>query len=313
MTSTSVTHSKTKIFLCLLIPPILWAGNVIVGRQAAELIGPFSLTFYRWSLAAVIILILTHKALYQHRAIIARDWLKLFTLGALSVTLFPAFLYLGLNFTSANNAGIIQASMPLGIMLLSAAYGLEKPRAWQVLGLSISVLGVLWVVTRGNVFSLLTFDFNAGDLSILAAVVAWAFYSVLLKKWRKNDLPTLALLACQILFGWLACIPFFLIEMVTQTPTIWQPQTFWIIAYVGIFPSLLSLFFWQQGVAIGGASVASLFVPLISVFAVIFSYIFLGEHLRQYQLMGMLLVFCGLALSFSTSFTKDKAKPRQQP
>ncbi|MFT6155707.1 MAG: drug/metabolite transporter (DMT)-like permease, partial [Neolewinella sp.] len=78
---------------------MLWAGNFIVGSKAAPLIGPFSLSFFRWSVAALIIIAITHKSLWAHRQLIRKQWIKLFTLGLLSVTLFPSLLYWGLNFT----------------------------------------------------------------------------------------------------------------------------------------------------------------------------------------------------------------------
>ncbi len=138
--------------------------------------------------------------------------------------------------------------MPLGILLLSFAYGIDKPKALQLGGLYLSILGVLWVVTRGNVSSVLHFKYNPGDIFVLGSVVCWAFYSVLLKKWRNDDLPSTTLLACQICFGWCACLPLFLIERAHHAPIIWTSTMFGVIGYVGIFPSLISLFFWQQGV-----------------------------------------------------------------
>lgn len=301
-----VSNKNLKIFSFLVIPPLLWSGNFIVGSIAAPLIGPFSLSFFRWSIAALIIVAFTYQSLWMHRRIIREQGFKLFVLGLLSVTLFPSLLYWGLNFTNANNAGIIQASMPLGILLLSFAYGIEKPKPLQAGGLYLSILGVLWVVTRGDVLSVLNFKYNLGDIFILGSVVCWAFYSVLLKKWRTGDLPSATLLACQICFGWCACLPLFLIEQATHAPIIWNSTTFWVIAYVGIFPSLISLFFWQQGVTLGGANTASLFIPLLSVFTVILSLIFLRQAPQEYQLIGMVLVITGLAIAFYGSTQKSR-------
>ncbi len=300
---------NAKIFLLLVIPPMLWAGNFIVGSKAAPLIGPFSLSFFRWSIAALIVVAITHKSLWALRQQIRAQWLKLFILGLLSVTLFPSLLYWGLNYTSPNNAGIIQASMPLGILLLSFAYRIETPTPWQFIGLCLSILGVLWVVTRGDVLSVLHFQYNPGDIFIVGSVVCWAFYSVLLKKWRTGDFPSTTLLACQICFGWLACLPLFLIEQAHHAPIVWTTATFWIIAYVGIFPSLISLYFWQQGVALGGANIASLFIPLLSVFTVILSLIFLKQAPQTYQLIGMALIITGLAIAFYSATRKAETKP----
>ena len=298
--------SKLKIFLFLIIPPITWAGNAVVGKFANDLIGPFSLSFYRWSIASILILMIAAKPLYQARKAIAEHLGILIVFGVLGTCLFNTFLYWGLTYTSANNSAIILASMPIAIIGLSFALGMEKTNALQLLGLLISILGVLWVITSGKPQQISNLNLNPGDLIVLAAVVVWAMYSVFLKKWRPKNIDVLPFLAIQMLIGTLFILPFYLYELTTHAPFIWQAETLWVLAYVGVFPSLIAYYFWQQGIAMGGANIAGLFIPFISLFTALFAYLFIGETLNTAQLSGAGMIILGVILAFLNSFKAAK-------
>lgn len=295
-------HSRLKIFAYLLVPPLTWGGNAIAGKLSVGLIGPFSLSFFRWTIASLIILPFAWRVLKNQREIITAHWWRLVLVSILGAGLFNTLIYLGLNYTSANNSSIILASMPLGIIALSATLGMERTNALQISGLLISVLGVLWIITNGSLQNLLQFKFNQGDIAILGCVIVWAVYSVLLKKWRPPALQALPFLAIQVMCGMAFALPLFAFEQSQGAPILWQPLLYLILLYVGIFPSLLAFFFWQQGIAMGGANVAGLFIPLISVFTAIFGYFILGETLNSIQASGALAIICGVLLAFWHSF-----------
>jgi drug/metabolite transporter (DMT)-like permease len=160
----------------------------------------------------------------------------------------------------------------------------------------------VWVITQGELIRLLQFKLNPGDLIILVAVFTWALYSVLLKKLRPADLPTLPFLAIQFLVGLVFIFPFFAYEQSQSVSIIWNKQTLLILAYVAIFPSLIAFFFWQQGVAMGGANIAGFISPLITVFTAALAYFFLHESLSNAQITGAILVISGVILALSNSF-----------
>lgn len=302
-------HSHLKIILYLTIPPILWAGNSVIGRFASDFIGPFSLSFYRWVIASCLLLLFAARPLYRHRHIVLENWKALLILGVLSTGIFNTLLYLGLNTTSANNSGIILATLPVMIILLNYLSGMERASGVQITGMLISFSGVIWAISRGELIHLLQFKLNPGDLIILAAISSWALYSVLLKSLRPIGLPTLPFLLIQFLVGVAFILPFYLYEQSQGSTMIWGPQTWMILAYVGVFPSLFAFFFWQQGVAMGGANTAGFFYPLITVFTASFAWFFLGETLSSAQVTGGVLVIGGVILALSNSLRSGRGSP----
>ena len=282
----------------MIIPPVLWAGNNIVGKSANDFIGPFSLAFYRWLIASGIILIFAAKPLYESRALLLRHCKILILLGVCGTGLFNTLLYLGLTITSANNSSIILSSLPVAIIGLNYLIGQERASGKQMLGLIIALLGVAWVIGKGDLGRIINMDTNPGDLIIVGSVLSWALYSVLLKNWRPPELASLPFLAIQFLIGTLFVLPFFLYEQATHAPILWGKETYLMIAYVVVFPSLFAYYFWQQGVAMGGANLAGLMTPTISLFTALFSYLFLHETLNSVQLVGASLIVMGVLIAF---------------
>lgn len=294
-------HPPLKVFIYLIIPPILWAGNNVVGKLAGEFIGPFSLSFYRWLIASALILIIAAKPLYEARTILREHYRVLSLFGILGIGSFNTLLYLGLTQTSANSSAIILAGMPIAIIGLSFLLGQERATFSQITGLILSLIGVAWVISEGKLTQLLALNFNTGDLFVFAALVVWALYSVLLRNRRPPNIKALPLLAIQILIGTAFIFPFYLYETANHAPIIWQKETFFMLAYVGVFPSLIAYYFWQQGIALGGANLAGLITPSISLFTAIFAYLFLHETLSSNQLIGALLIIVGVLIAFLTS------------
>ena len=294
-------NSRLKIILYLVIPPVLWAGNSVVGRFASDFIGPFSLSFFRWLIASMLLFLFAAKPLYLHRKLVLKNWKRLIVLGVLGTGVFNTLLYLGLNSTSASNAGIILATLPVIIMLLNYFAGMERASGIQILGMIVSLGGVIWVITHGKLSHLIQFEFNSGDLTILFAISTWALYSVLLKPLRPSDLPTLPFLLIQFLIGVVFIFPFFVYEQSLGSVIIWNKQSWLILAYVGLFPSLIAFFFWQQGVALGGTNIAGFFYPLITPITAAFAYVFLDESFDKTQIIGAALVIGGVMLALSSS------------
>jgi drug/metabolite transporter (DMT)-like permease len=295
---------QLKVFIYLIIPPILWAGNTVVGKAAGEFIGPFSLSFFRWLIASSLILLIAAKPLYDARALLRKHYLVLLVLGITGTTLFNSFLYLGLTKTSANNAAIVLAMMPAAIISLNFLLKEERATVKQMLGLLVSLLGVLWVISKGELRRLLELEFNHGDLIVLCGVVSWALYSVVLKKWRPPELGILPLLAAQILIGTVFVFPLYLFEVTNHAPVHWQKETFMMLAYVAVFPSLVAYYFWQQGIAMGGANIAGLISPSITLFTAFFAYLFLHETLSTQQLIGAFIIIAGVSIAILGSAQK---------
>lgn len=299
-----VAHSRFKVLLILITALFFWAGNTVIGKYATPYIGPISLSFYRWLVASIILLVFAAKPLFKARHLLREHWLALVILGVIGTGMYNTLLYLGLTYTSAINSGIVLATLPMMIIGLNFLLGYERINRLQLTGLFVSVTGVIWVIIEGDTDKLLNFDFNLGDILVLIAVASWALYSVLLRKLRPVDLGTLPFLAVQFLVGLLFILPFYLLELSRGSPTDWQVETYSILLYVGIFPSIIAYYLWQQGIAMGGANMAGLISPLISILTASIAYVVLGETLKQPQLLGALLVISGVFISVVASHSK---------
>ena len=273
-----------------------WAGNAIVGKAVSEHIPAFTLSFWRWVLALVIILPFAWSAVLRQRRFYLRHWPFLWLISLLSITLFNTFLYWSLNWTSAINTGVVCASLPIFILLLNAWTGDEKTFPRQYAGATLGIAGVLWVISQGEPAALTGLDVNRGDGLILLAVISWAVYSVLLKRLPAGIDP-LGLLTVMIAFGLTGIAPFYVWDLVHHRYPVMDDTTLATMLFVAIFPSLLAYVFWQRGVARGGANLAGMFVNLIPLFVALMAVLLLGEILALHHAVGLALIFAGIRIA----------------
>jgi len=289
--------------LLLSVSALIWGGNFVVARWAHLDIPPLSLTFWRWVLAAVLLTPFVAAEMWRHRAAIRENIVLLFVLALTGMVMFHSFTYIALHTTEAINATFVLASMPMVIPLVSLVMGNERLNARQALGIAISVLGVVAIVSRGQADVLVNLSFTPGDLWVLAAVVAWSVYSVLLRR-KPATLPPMVLLGAT---NWLAIIilaPFYLWELDETGGFAVTASTLLVIGYVAVFASIVAFVCWNAGVAQMGANKAGLFIHLIPLFATLLSMTFLGESLKSYQLIGIMPILLGIYL---TTTAKVKA------
>lgn len=282
--------------LGLALASLFWAGNFVVGRALRELIDPLSLNFWRWLLAFVILLAITHKLLWTHRRELLRQWLLILMLGLTGIAAFHTSVYLALTTTTAVNALLLFTLTPLLIMLGAWLWLGERLHALALLGVAVSLLGALVLIAHGDVQNLLALQFGSGDLWMLLAIVMWAAYSLLLKR-KPPALPQTALVSATTLAALLLMLPFYLWGTRTDPSVLLTPQILWALVYVALFASVLAFWLWNRGVARIGAGKAGTYLYLMPVFGAVLSYVFLGEGVQLFQLIGGALVIAGIALS----------------
>ncbi|WP_428633265.1 DMT family transporter [Sedimenticola sp.] len=280
----------------LVLTTLFWGGNAVVGKFALHYMSGIELSFWRWVLAFFILLPFAWRACLRDLAYYRRHlWLLLF-LALLSVSLYNSLQYLALQWTSAINVGVVSATMPLEVFLLTWLLGQERANWLQKMGLLLALLGVCWVVSRGEWQVLAGLQLNPGDLLMLTAVFGFAIYSVLMRK-LPPQLDKLGLLLLLIFIGVLGILPFYLWDIHGRETFSLNGDTALILGYVAIFPSLLSYYFWNKAVLLGGANQAGLYTNLISVFASLLAVIFLGEAFRSYHVIGMTTIFFAILLA----------------
>tara|TARA_B110001452_G_scaffold93264_1_gene76923 strand:- start:25 stop:894 length:870 start_codon:yes stop_codon:yes gene_type:complete len=281
----------------LVLATLFWAGNFAVGKIAfIENIPPFSLTFFRWLLVWLILIPFTYKEFFKLKKEILDNLFLLLLLGLTSVGLFNSFIYNALNFTQVINASLFNAVIPVAIILICFLFKIEKTNKFQILGLIVSILGILAIITKLDLNILLTLNFNKGDMLMVGAVITWGVYSAFLKK-RKFEVSLLTLVHILCTFGLLTLIPQFLFEISQGKTIIINKNLIYSLIYLAIFPSIGSYYCWAGAVSIIGANRAGIFLSLIPLFSTILAIIFFDEKFYFFHLIGSLLIVLGLILS----------------
>ncbi len=286
--------------LLLSLSALFWGGNFVVGRWASTDIPPLNLTFWRWLASGAILLPFVSSAIWAERERIKRHFVLLSVLAVTGMVMFHSFTYIALGTTTAINAAVVLASMPMVIPLVSRVMGDERLSVRQALGIVISVFGVVVIVSRGEWRVLVNLSFTPGDMWVLASVLAWSVYSVLLKRLPKGEGQSLSPLVVLGTTNWIAILvlfPFYLWEFQTVGGFEVNTASLLVVAYVAVFASIAAFVCWNAGVAKVGANKAGLFIHLIPLFASVFSIIFLGESLQTYHFIGIAPILVGIVLT----------------
>ena len=294
-------------YLLLIITVLLWASNFVVGRGIHELIPPVALAFWRWAAALLILMPFAAKPLLMQRDLICRHWKILTLLGVMAISNFSVFIYMALHFTTAINTALISSATPILIVIISGiGYG-DRITPKQALGAAVSLTGLLWIISRGDVTVISQVRFSKGDLWTLAAGLNWALYSVLLRR-RPRQLNPVAFLASLIMVGLAALLPVYLWELASGTVFQVSLSAAAGVIYIALFPSLLAYVCWNKAVASVGANKAGFFMHLMPVFSAIMAIGFLDERLEAFHLAGILLIFMGILLVTTTAEAPAQAR-----
>lgn len=279
-------------YLLLVLTALFWAGNTIAGRAMAGTVPPLTLAWLRWMIAAAIILPLAWPHLKRDWSVIRRHWPILALLGTLGAAIFISLYYTGLTMTTALNALIINSAVPILIPLAVFVLYRETLNRWQALGICLSLMGVIAVITKGDPAILIQLDLNRGDLFVLAAMCVFSIYTALLRKQPKMHWISFG--ACCFTVASIVTFPLFLSEVFRGKLIDPTPGAFLAILYVGTLPSVVAQIMYIRGVELIGGSRAGAFLHLIPLFGALLAVIFLGEELQLFHLVGFGLIICGV-------------------
>lgn len=295
-----------RLALLMTVPPLLWAGNAVVGRLMVDQVPPLTLNLMRWVLTALILLPFAWRALRPWSRIAAR-WPYLLAVGLLGVGLFNSLQYLALVTSSPINVTLVAASMPVWMLAVGALFFGERATTRQLAGAAIGLLGVAAVISRGSWQTLTQVRFVPGDGFILLAVIGWAGYSWLLARppahmrgAARPDWDWAGFLLIQALFGAATATLFSGAEQLLGAPPIrWSPVVFAALLYVSLGASVVAYRCWGLGVAAGGPTLAAFFNNLTPLFAAVLSAALLGELPQPYHAVGFALIVAGIAVSLA--------------
>ena len=289
-------NNKLAYFL-LILTTLFWSGNFIVGKSASLYeIPPFSLNFFRWLFAGLILLPFTFKEIINKKNYIFQN-IGFFTiLGITSITIFNSIVYYSLYYTQVISGVLMISTIPVWIIFISSILKIEKTNIFQIAGVFLSLTGVIFIITKADIDLIKNLDFNKGDLTMVIAMFAWALYSALLKK-TKYEISQISLLQVVIITGLVFLIPIYIIEMKLGYLINLGTPFYLTLTYVVIFPGLASFFFWIKGIAMIGANRAGAFLHLMPIFGAIMAMIIFDEKFMFYHILGAIFIVAGITLS----------------
>ncbi len=289
-------NNKLAYFI-LILTTIFWSGNFIVGKAASMFqIPPFSLNFYRWFFAGLILLPFTYKEIINKKKYILENLGFFIILGITSITIFNSIVYYSLYYTQVISGILMISTIPVWIIFISSILNIEKTNIFQILGVILSLTGVIFIITKADLNLIKNLDFNKGDLSMVVAMFAWAIYSALLKS-KKYEISQVSLLEVVIICGLIFLIPVYLIEMSMGNLIILGVPFYLTLTYVVIFPGLAAFFFWIKGISIIGANRAGIFLHLMPIMGAIMAMLIFDEKFMLYHMWGAIFIIAGITLS----------------
>jgi len=292
-----VTNKNNLAYILLVLTTLFWSGNFIVGKAASTYdIPPFSLNFYRWLFAGLILLPFTFKEILNKKNYIFNNIGFFIILGITSITIFNSTVYYSLYYMQVISGVLMISTIPVWIMFISSILGIEKTNKFQIFGVILSLLGVLFIITKSDMNIIKNLAFNRGDLIMAIGMFAWALYSALLKK-KSYEISQITLLEVVIITGLIFLIPIYILEMKFGNQIVLGKPFILTLSYVVLFPGLASFFFWIKGIAIIGANRAGVFLHLMPVFGSIMAIILFDEKFMFYHLLGAIFIIGGITLS----------------
>ncbi len=293
-------NNKALPYLIMILPPLFWAGNFVVGRAVvSDQVAPITLSFWRWLLAMLILLPFTIKPMWQQRKIIQAHFWKICFLAILSITAFNSLAYIALQYTTATNATLLNSFIPIFILVIMGVFFKEKISNKQIFGVFVSLMGVFVILTRLDFEIIKALSINKGDLWMLVAALDWALYSIFLKYLRPKELSPLPFLGIMVIIGTLVLIPLLLLNPFNETPIIWNDGMIKALTYIAIFPSIFAYLAWNYGMQKLGAATGGQFIHLMPLFGALMAVIFLDESIQLYHLIGGACIALGLWLSIN--------------
>ncbi|KJR99680.1 MAG: multidrug transporter [Desulfobulbaceae bacterium BRH_c16a] len=283
-------------YILLILTTLFWSGNFVLSRGMHADIPPFALSFWRWAVALLILACFGLRHLLANREMVVKHKYFLLIQGILGVAGFNSFVYMAMQTTTAINAALVNSCTPIIIVLISWIMHRDRLSLRQCLGVAISLGGVVLIISRGELSTLYTLQFNTGDILVFLAAIFWAQYSVNLKNYPQGLHP-LAYQTGIVIVGLIFLLPLYLLEISTGRTMAVTTSTVVTIVYVAVFASVLAFIFWSRAVAMLGANIAGPFIHLMPVFSTILAVIFLGEALTGNHILAILLIFGGICMT----------------
>ena len=283
-------------YILLFVQPIFMATNIIVARGGVEYVPPISLAFWRWLFVFLILFPFFYSEIYKKRIFLKKEFYKLFFLGLMGCGVCGAFPFIAGMSTTMANMGIIYTSSPVFIIILSVFLFREKIGANRIIGLIICLVGVITIITKGNINYLIDFRFTSGDFWMLGAAIGWALYSIYLLNW-KSKFSLMGRFTLIAFFGFISLFPFYMIEETLIFDTKFNSIFLAWVLFAAISPGIIAFSLYTKVQRYLGASLTGFTLYLFAVYGAIFGIILFEELLLPFHYYGGALVFAGVYIA----------------
>jgi len=298
-----------RAFALLGLVMLLWAGNSIVARAVRMDVPPLTLAFVRWTGASLFLLPFAWRPLRKDWPVIRQHWRIVLLLGLLGVGAFNAFLYSGLQYTTATNALLLHAGIPVLVVILDRLIFGTRANPLQAIGLVASVAGMLTIVFKGDLAAALRLHFGFGDGLVLCGVAVWSFYTVFLRL-RPRTAP-ISFIAATFAVGVITMAPLAAWEWSEGLRIHWSPGVGAAFLYVAVLPSILSYFIYNYAAHTVGPAHAGQAITMMPLFGALLSALLLGETLHTYHFIGMGFIMVGVGMGLLALRGKEPAGAAQ--
>ena len=286
-----------RAYLYLTLCTLFWSGNFIVGKVATLFeIPPLTLNFYRWFIAFLILCPFTLKGVIMNFEEIKKNFLVLVIMGFTSISVFNSVVYYSLNYTQVLNGVLMISTIPVFIIFFSGLFKTESIKIYQIIGVVISLMGVISIITKLDLSLLLSLKLNKGDLWMLVAMISWTTYSLLLGK-KKVKLEPFIFLQTIIIIGLLFLLPMYIAEVLVGKKITLNFPVIMTIGYVVFFAGIGAYTFWNAAIKLIGPSRSGVFLHLMPIFSSLMAVFLLGEQFSFHHIVGTLLIISGILLS----------------
>ena len=272
------------------------ATNIIVARGGVEYVPPVSLAFWRWLTVFLILLPFFYGEILSNKKFINKEFWKLFFLGSMGCGVCGAFPFIAGMSTTMANMGIIYTSSPVFIIILSVMFFKDKINSSRILGLVLCLIGVLTIISKGNLDLLINFKFTSGDLWMIGAAMGWAIYSIYLLNWQ-SQFSLMARFTLIAMFGAISLFPFYILEEVFYFNTSFNDNFIFWVLFAAISPGIIAFTLYTKVQKYLGASLTGFTLYIFSIYSAIYGIILFDEALLNFHYFGAAFVFAGVYLA----------------
>ena len=296
MKPSAIRNNSYFPYILLFVQPIFMATNIIVARGGVEYVPPISLAFWRWLTVFLILFPFFYNEILKNKKYINKEFWKLFFLGSMGCGICGAFPFIAGMSTTMANMGIIYTSSPIFIIILSAMFFNDKINFSRVIGLVLCLIGVLAIISKGNLDLLINFKFTSGDLWMIGAAMGWAVYSIYLLNW-KSKFSLMARFTLIAMFGTISLFPFYILEEIFYFNTAFNSNFLFWVLFAAVSPGIIAFTLYTRVQKYLGASLTGFPLYIFSIYSAIYGIILFDEALLNFHYFGAAFVFAGVYLA----------------